>query len=392
MAVDIHKFLSDQAQSIQTPSLRQITLRVQAVQGINLGQGVCQLPVPAEVLNAAHRALDTEFNRYTSPRGLLSLREAVAQKLAKHNGLTVSGEHEVLITHGTTGAFEGVCATLINPGDRVVNFSPYYPYHHNTLSRFGAEIAYVTLSPPDWQINWQEFDAAFSEPVKFVLVNTPANPTGKVFRRDEIERIGAACIKHGALLVTDEIYEYMTFDGAEHVSPASLPGLAERTITIGGYSKTFAITGWRIGYLSASRTLCDELVGMLDSIYVCPPAPLQQGVAEALSELSESFYDGLRSMYQEKRNFFSGALANAGLTAIKPQGAYYLMASYDNLSPELSSREFVDRMISETKVGAVPADDFVLDSTEHRWVRFCVALPDEQLERAAQQLSKLGSI
>ncbi len=247
---------------MQAPSLRQITLKVQAVQGINLGQGVCQLPVPDEVLLAAHEALDDGINRYTSPRGLLSLREALAEKLRRHNQIAYDPEQELLVTVGSTGAFEGVCATLINAGDHVVSFSPYYPYHHNTLRRYNAKVTYVPLEGADLTFDSARLEKALQQGVKFLLVNTPGNPTGKVFTQSELKTISELTNKHNCLVVTDEIYEYMIYDGRVHISPAAVPGLRERTITIGGYSKTFAITGWRIGYLalpSAIAEKCDHV-------------------------------------------------------------------------------------------------------------------------------------
>ena len=380
---------SEQVAAIQPPSLRQITQRVSQVSGINLGQGVCQLPVPKEVLDSAHRALDNGINRYTSPFGLLSLRKAIAKKLKNHNGIEADPESELLISSGTTGAFEAVCATLLNPGDAVVSFSPYYPYHDNALRRYQAEIRYAELLPPDWSIEWDQLDVLLTPDVKFLLLNTPANPTGKVFSKEELIRIGKLCKERNTLVVTDEIYEYMTYDGRTHTSPGSIPDLKAGTITMGGYSKTFAITGWRIGYLVAPKNIMEKLVGLADNIYVCAPAPLQQGVADAIETLPESFYSSLNSMYLKKRNTFCAGLEKLGLEVMRPQGAYYVMADFSQLFPELSSRTFVDKMIDRTRVGAVPADDFVSDPENHQWVRFCFALPDEDLDKAVKMLRTL---
>ena len=378
-----------QAEALQPPSLRQITLRINQVSGINLGQGVCQLPVPQAVLDAACRAMNNGINRYTNPAGLPSLRKAVARKLKLHNGVDADPESEIIITSGTTGAFEGVCATLLNPGDAVVSFSPFYPYHHNTLRRFRADIRYVQLSAPDWLIDWDDLDRSLTPDVKFLLLNTPSNPTGKVFSRAELQKIGGLCRERDILVVTDEIYEYLTYDGRPHLSPASLTEFKDRTLTIGGYSKTFAITGWRIGFLIAPRYIAQRAVGLSDNIYVCAPAPLQQGVADAIETIPEDFYMTLRAMYAAKRDAFCGRLERLGLTVHRPQGAYYVMADFRKLFPELDSTSFVNRMIDRTRVGAVPSDDFVTDPQNHQWVRFCFALSDEDLHTAGEWLRAL---
>lgn len=380
---------STQASALVTPSLRKITQRMAEIGGINLGQGVCLLPVPAEVIAAAHQAINDGINRYTNPAGLPSLRQAISRKLARHNNVQYDPDRELIVTHGATGAFEGVCATLLNPGDEVISFSPFYPYYDNSLRRYGVRIHYVPMSPPTWQIDWKAFDRAMSPRVKCVLVNTPGNPTGKVFTREELTRIGEACKAHGAFIVTDEIYEYMTYDGHRHLSPAAIPGLKDHTITIGGYSKTFAITGWRIGYLGGPAHIVSRMTSMLDNIYVCAPAPLQQGVAAAIDALDDSFYATLQSTYDAKRNYFCTALEKLGLKVIRPQGAYYIMADFSGIAPDLTSMQFVDRMIERTRVGGVPSDDFVPDATGHRWLRFCIAVPDESLEAAIASLQKL---
>ncbi len=389
MSVTKNQPFSFQADSIEPPSLRQITLRVNQVSGVNLGQGVCQLPVPPEVLGAAHRALDNGVNRYTNPYGLPSLRNAIARILKVHNGIEADPETEIAITCGGTGAFESVCATLLNPGDPVVSFLPYYPYFHNALVRHQAKIRYVHLKAPTWSFDWDEIDRLLTPDVKFIYLNTPSNPTGKVFTRHELEKIGAICKERDILIVTDEIYGYMTYDSSVHISPASLPGLKEQVITIGGYSKTFAITGWRIGYMVAPRRIMDKMIRLTDNMYVCAPAPLQQGVADAINVLPESFYSDLKQMYASKRRLIGTALEKLGLKVIYPQGSYYVIADFRELFPNLSSKEFVDRMIDKARVGGVPADDFVTEPEKHRWVRFCFALPDEDLKRAAEMLEAL---
>jgi aminotransferase len=382
--------LSHQATTIDPPSLREITFQINAVNGINLGQGVCQLPVPPLVLDSAKKALENGVNRYTNPRGLNSIRSAVAKKLAKHNNIAANPDTEILITNGSTGGFEGICAALLCPGDEVVSFSPFYPYHHNTLNRFQAKVNYVELSGSEFEFSDEDLEKAFSSKTKFVLVNTPGNPTGKVFSKEELSKVARLCEKYDCLVVTDEIYEYMAFDGRTHLSPASLPELSDRCITIGGYSKTFAITGWRIGFIVLPEKLASVVTSLLDSIYICAPAPLQQAVADGIDQLGENFYKDLNRQYEHKRDMFCEALPKSGLKPVKPQGSYYLVADYGDAFGDIPSPKFVDNMIQKVRVAAVPATDFVTDASGQNWVRFCLSVEDAILEQALEQLKGLA--
>ncbi len=391
MTTNAKPLLSLQAQALQPPSLREITLRVAAVSGINLGQGVCQLPTPQFVCDAAGQAVQEGINRYTNPRGLESLRRALARKLKHYNKIDADPESEILVTSGSTGAFEAVCAMLINPGDEVVNFAPYYPYHQNALRRYGADVKIVKLNSPEYRLDAAVLEEACSPKTKFILVNTPANPTGKVFNESELGVIAEVAKRCGALVVTDEIYEYMVFDGHRHVSPASLPELQGRTITIGGYSKTFAITGWRIGYAVMPAELASKAAALLDSIYVCPPAPLQEAVARGIEEFDDDFYRRLCEEYRRKRDFFCEGLRSVGLNPVIPQGSYYIVADFADKFRQYDSKSFVDMMIERARVGAVPSSDFVENDAPEQWVRFCVSVADNILEQAVENLQALSA-
>lgn len=391
--METHTFeskLSQGSQLFEPAVLREISVRICKVNGINMGQGTCQLPVPPELLDAAERALRNGLNRYTLPRGLESLRHAVANKLKRDNGIIADPEREIIISSGSTGAFEGVCAALIDAGDEVVIFEPFYPYHYNTLQRYGAKIRYVSLHSPEWKFDADELERAFSDKTKFVVINTPSNPTGKVFTREELESIGNLCEKHDCLTVTDEIYEYLVYDGREHISPGSLPVFKDRTITIGGYSKTFAITGWRIGFMVLPVEIADAVAPLVDNIYVCAPAPLQQAVAEGIEHFDANFYRDLCEQYRQKRDMFCGALEKAGLKALLPQGAYYAMADISEAYPGMSSWEFTNMMIEKAHVAGIPSNDFVRNPDGQTWVRFCFSVPDELLETATKQLALLS--
>jgi len=389
--MDYGPLLSRQTQAFVSPALRQITIEVQRVGGVNLGQGVCQLPVPELVIEAASKAAADGVNRYTNPRGLSSLREALAQKLSHFNGIHgLDPESEILVTCGATGAFEGACAVLLDPGDEVVVFEPHYPYHLTALRRYQAVVKTVRLSAPDWEIDFDMVRSHIGPKTKFVLLNTPGNPTGKVFTRSELESLASILDGTNTMLVTDEIYEYMTFDGRRHVSPASIQGLRDRTVTMGGYSKTFSITGWRIGYMALPAAIAAQMSAFLDAVYVCAPAPLQEAVAQGVLLFGDDYYRRLCDKYQKKRDLFLKGLRRTGLDPIGTQGAYYMLCGYESLFPDLESHEFVAKMIAECGVGAVPSGDFVHDPSDARWMRFCLAVEDDVLTEALDRLQNLS--
>lgn len=385
--IDYTKLFSRQAGAINPPSLRAITPRIEAVGGVNLGQGTCQLPVPEELLELSQKALRDGFNRYSHPRGLPELRQALASKLARHNNLEVDPETQVMVTCGSTGGFEALCSLMIEPGDEVVVFTPYYPYHVNTLNRFGAVVKAVKLRSPDWAFELEEFKAAVSDKTKFVVVNTPGNPTGKVFSKEELLSIGAVLEGSSTCIITDEIYEYLVYEGRKHISPGSLPELAPRTITLGGYSKTFSITGWRIGFMAVPEVLSEPITQLLDSIYICPPTPLQKAVADAVESFPDSFYTKLCEKYQAKRDVVVGGLRAGGFNISDVQGSYYVVAEYPEKYSSEAPESFLTRLIEEVGVAGVPASDFL--PTNEPWLRFCYSVPDEQLSVAVERLSTL---
>ncbi|MBS1714477.1 MAG: pyridoxal phosphate-dependent aminotransferase [Armatimonadetes bacterium] len=390
--MDTGRLFSRQTQAFVSPALRQITIEVQRVGGVNLGQGVCQLPVPELVIEAASKAAADGVNRYTNPRGLSSLREALVRKLEHFNRIQgLDPETDVLVTCGATGAFEGVCAVLLDPGDEVVVFEPYYPYHLTALRRYQADVKTVPLTAPDWAVDFDLVRSMIGPKTKFVLLNTPGNPTGKVFTSAELEEMAEVLEGTDTLLVTDEIYEYMTFDGRRHVSPASIEGLRERTVTIGGYSKTFSITGWRIGYMALPAALSGPMSAFLDAVYVCAPAPLQEAVAQGVFLFGDDYYRRLCSKYESKRDLFYKGLQESGLDPVLTEGAYYMSCGYESAFPDMESDVFVAKMIAECGVGAVPSGDFVRDPSGAKWVRFCLAVEDDVLHDALSRLKRLTS-
>ncbi|MBV6468292.1 pyridoxal phosphate-dependent aminotransferase [Nitrospirales bacterium NOB] len=369
--------------------IRAMTQACARVNGINMAQGVCDTGVPSPVAQAAQRAIDLGVNIYTRYDGLPELRQAIAKKLASYNQLTVDPEQEVTVSAGATGSFHCACLALLSPGDEVIVFEPYYAYHISALVAVEAVPRVVRMHPPDWSVSRDELQQAITGRTKAIILNSPGNPSGKVFTREELEWVAALARRHDLFVFTDEIYEYFLFDARRHISIATLPDMAEQTITIGGYSKTFSITGWRIGY-SAAHAKWAQLIGaMNDLLYVCAPAPLQYGVARGIEELPTSFYLELAREYQQKRDRFCGALAKAGLTPSVPEGAYYVLADISRL-PGSTGKERAMYLLEQTGVAGVPGEAFFSSSDGHRFMRFCFAKTDGDLAEACERLTRLA--
>jgi aminotransferase len=363
-------------------------IECEKVKGINLSQGVCDTEVPLPVRSGAQRAIDAGINSYTRYDGLEELRNAIAQKMQEYNGIRADPYSEIIVSSGSTGAFYCACLALLNPGDEVIVFEPYYGYHVNTILAAEAVPVYVRMQPPDWTFSQKDLENAVSAQTKAIVVNTPANPSGKVFARKELEWVADTAKLHDLFVFTDEIYEYFLYDGRQHVSPGSLPEMAERTITISGFSKTFSITGWRIGY-SVSQANWAQMIGYLnDLIYVCAPAPLQMGAAQGILELKPEYYHELCGLYAKKRDKICNALLKAGLTPCIPQGSYYVLADVSYL-PGKTSKEKAMFILSKTGVAGVPDDAFFHQTESPQFVRFCFAKEDKDLDEACRRLEKL---
>jgi aminotransferase len=344
--------------------------------------------VPEAVRHAAQAAIDDGVNTYTRYDGLPELRRAIAAKLTRLNHLEVSGEGDVVVTSGSSSAFYGACLAILDPGDEAVLFEPYYGYHADTLTALGATPRFVTMRPPDWSFDVEAVERAITKRTRAIVVNTPVNPCGKVFTRTELEQIANIAEKHDLFVITDEIYEHFVYDDRKHVSPGSLPSLRNRTITIGGFSKTFSITGWRIGFSAGPREVMERLGHINDLVYICAPAPLQRGVARALETLGDSFYESLATEYLKKRDDFCGALSRAGIEPLVPQGAYYVLADTSRLRGSTSKERVMD-LLERTGVAAVPGSAFYQGADGDRLARFCYAKTDADLDEACRRLERL---
>ncbi len=374
------------ARTVQS-EIRVMSIECEKIKGINLAQGVCDTPVPEVVREGARLAMERGINSYTRAEGLAEIRRAVAGKMRSFNGLECDPETEVIIHSGSTGAFYASCLALLNPGDEVILFEPYYGYHLNTLIAVEAKPVFVTLQAPSWRFSPEALERVVTPRTRGIMINSPANPSGKVFMREELQWVADFAQKHDLFVFTDEIYEYFIYEG-QHISPAKLPGMRERTITISGYSKTFSITGWRVGYTVCDRKWAQSIAYFHDLIYVCAPAPLQIGVAEGIMKLPESFYHEIGKEYLHKRDLLCNTLKEVGLTPSVPKGAYYVLADASMLGGK-SSKEKSMTLLRETGVATVAGSAFYHGGGGENLVRFCFAKTDAELEEACRRLKTL---
>ena len=368
--------------------IRAMTQACVQAKGLNMAQGVCDTPVPPVVLKAAAQAMEQGGNVYSRFDGLPELRQALAKKLLRDNGITADPETDITVSAGATGAFHCACLALLQPGDEVILFEPYYQYHINALLAVEAVPVIVPMQAPDWTWSLEALDRAVTPRTAAIIVNSPGNPSGKVFTQSELEGVAAVAIKHDLFVFTDEIYEYFLYDGRRHISMATLPGMAERTITIGGYSKTFSITGWRIGYTVAATQWAQAIGAMNDLLYVCAPTPLQAGVAVGIQELSPSFYQDLVKDFQAKRDRFCAVLNKVGLTPSIPQGAYYVLAEASQL-PGVTGKDRAMYLLEKVGVAGVPGEAFFSGPQGARFIRFSYAKTDTDLEEACLRIARL---
>lgn len=380
----LERIRSKRVEHLVQSDIRAMTQRCVEVDGVNMGQGICDTPPPSQVTRGVISALDKGANRYTRYDGIKRLRHALADRLGRHNSLEVDPETEIVVTVGSTGAFAATITALCNPGDRILLFEPYYGYHLNTARVAGLEVDLVPLAPADFSLDRQALEAK-AQGARAIVVNTPGNPSGRVFDREEMEAIAQVCRQHDLLCITDEIYEYFLYDGHEHISMATLPGMRERTVTISGYSKTFSITGWRIGFLAAHRALAEPIGLVNDMYYVCAPAPLQYAVADAIQSLDDDYYQSLAQEYQGKRDRFCELLKEVGLTPRVPEGAYYVLADISALGYD-SAYQAAMALLEQAGVATVPGSAFFSSREGERWTRFCFGRTESTLDAAERQL------
>ena len=352
--------------------------------GVNLGQGICDVPTPSVVKEGALDAVRGNRSIYTRYDGDVELRQALSKKLKHFNGIDADPEGEIVVTVGSAGAYSCTLGALLDPGDEIVLFEPFYGYHLNAARVAGVGARTVRLEAPSFALDPDALRAAIGPKVRAILVNTPMNPCGKVFTESELRAIAEICIERDLICITDEVYEYLVYSGHRHVSMATIPGMAGRTVTMTSYSKTFSITGWRIGYATAVPELA-EAIGLVNDLnYICAPHPLQAAVAHGIRTLPDSYYTDLCAEYEAKRDAFCATLEAVGLPPIVPDGAYYVLADVSSLG-EPTAKAAAMRILSEAKVAGVPGSAFFDGGGEHL-VRFCYAKQSADLDQAIENL------
>ncbi|OAH99717.1 pyridoxal phosphate-dependent aminotransferase [Methylomonas methanica] len=372
--------------NLQPSDIRLMTRECERVGGINLGQGLGDLPAPALVRYGAIKAIQDGLNTYTPSEGVPPLRQAIAAKLKRDNGLEVDADSQIVISGGTTGAFAATLTALLNPGDGILLMEPYYGYHLNTILLNGLEPQFLTLTPPNFHLDEAELRAALKPSTRAIVVCTPSNPSGKLFSAAELAIIERVAEQHNLLVISDEIYEYITYDNVPHISPASVGNLAKRTVSIMGFSKTFSITGWRLGYAVAEPALAQAINLVNDLLYVCAPSPLQYGAAAGLQAPPE-YFQQLRVQYQRKRDIICAGLHEAGLTPLVPQGAYYVLADIAHFGYPTAKAAAL-AILEQTGVASIPGSSFYQSAAGEGLIRFCFAKDDATLHEAVKRLSK----
>lgn len=380
---------ADRVKTARQSDIRRYSAICAAMKGVNLSQGVCDQPAPEAVKNAAKQAVEDDHAIYTNLRGIAELRNAIAQKMRDFNRVECDPDTEIVVTVGSAGAFACACLSTLNQGDECIVFSPFYSYHVNLLKLLGFGVKFVDLAPPDWSYDSEALKAAFTDRTRMILINTPANPTGKVFSESELREIGALAQDYDVWIATDEIYEYITYD-APHVSIGRFDEFRDRTITISGASKTFAITGWRIGYAIGPAELIDRMAVVNDLFYICAPAPLQYGVTAGLA-LPQEYYVRMRADYRAKRELLVDTLREIGFDPHVPAGSYYLLAAFEE-GRWSDATAATEAILKEVGVATVPGSAFYRNPEDGRnELRFCYAKQMRDLEEACARLRKLNA-
>jgi aminotransferase len=354
---------------------------------INLAQGFPNFPAPDVLKEAAARAIRDDVNQYAITWGAKHLRDALARKYDEWYGMPVNPETEITITCGATEAMASALLAIVDPGDEVIVFEPFYENYGPDAILSGAKPVYVPLAAGE-ELDLNRLASAFSRRTRAIIVCTPNNPTGRVLTRRELEAIAELCRRHDAYAVTDEIYEHIYYEG-EHVPIASLEGMRERTVTISGASKTFSVTGWRVGTIVAPPDATDAIRKVHDFLTVGAPAPLQEAIAVGLETLPRDYYDGLISDYRARRDLLCGALVDAGFRCTPPQGAYYVLADCSAISA-LPDDEFSVWLTREIGVAPVPGSSFFSrPEAGRRLVRFAFCKTEDMLREAARRLARV---
>ena len=383
--------VADRVSAFPESVIREMS-RVAATDGaLNLAQGFPDFEPPREIIDAAKTALESGFNQYAVTWGAPRLRQAIAAKVEGKNKIPCKETENVVVTCGATEAMMASLLAIINPGDEVIIPEPFYENFGPDAVVAGASPRFVPLIAPDFTLDEEALKRAFNKKTKAIIVNTPGNPTGRVLPTSQIKLVADLCKDDDVVCVTDEIYEEIVYDGVKHVSPASLPGMAERTISIFGFSKTYSVTGWRLGYTIAPKTLTDAIKRVHDFLTVGAPAPLQEAAVTALN-LPASYYDKLRAEYTERRNILLKTLNDVGFKCGRPNAAYYILADFSQISDQ-DDQTFARWLSREIKVAPVPGSSFYSDPQGgSKLVRFAFPKKVETLRLAAERLGRIDAL
>lgn len=380
--------MADRVAGFGTTIFTEMTALAIEHDAVNLGQGFPDFAAPDFLKAAAQQAIAADINQYAPASGRPRLRTAVAQKMDAFYGLNVDPMREVTITHGATEAIFATVMGLVNPGDEVIMFEPFYDSYVPSTQFAGGTPRYYTLRPPDWTIDADALEALFNEKTKLIMINTPHNPTGKMFSQTEYDLIARLCQKYDVIAVVDEVYEHIVFDGTKHLTMANQPGMRDRTVTISSLGKTFSATGWKVGWAVASPVLSTAIFRAHQFVTFCGAAPLQEAAAVAL-ETASDYYVQLASDYQQKRDLLVGVLDEIGLSPITPQGTYFVMVDISQL-PFEDDVHFCKHLTTKVGVAAIPPSAFYANPADGAGLaRFTFCKKDETLQKAAERLQSL---
>jgi aminotransferase len=385
--------ISKRVQGFSESVIREMTRVSHEYGGINLAQGMPSFPPPRELVEAAHRALDADFHQYSITWGAPGFRRALADKYRRFYGMDVDPETQVTVSCGSTEAMIATLMAVLDPGDEVIIFEPFYENYGPGCIMAGAEPVFVPLEPPHFGFDPDRLARAVSPRTRAIIFNSPNNPSGKVFSRGELDRIADLCREHDLLAIADEIYEHITYDGLGHTPIATLPGMADRTVTISGISKSYAVTGWRVGYAIASPELTVGIRRAHDFITVGAPHPLQAAAVTALG-FPDAYYERLRADYQARRDLLYDGLIGAGFVAYKPRGAYYILTDVAHFMARTGCADdtaFAMYLVKDIGVTTVPGSSFYAHQELGRTkIRFCFPKTDDMLIEAGRRLRKLA--
>lgn len=379
---------SAKANQFKESVIREMSRLAAQHKAVNLAQGLPDFPAPLELKEAAIKAILDDVNQYAITWGDRPFREAIAAKTKNYLGLTVEPEKNITVTCGATEAMVAAMLALVDPDEEVIVFEPFYENYGPDAILSGAKPKYVKLNPPNWEFDEEELKQAFNSKTRAIILNTPHNPTGKVFRKEELELIAGLCQKHGVLCFTDEIYEHILYDDAKHVAMATIPGMEDLTVTINSLSKTYSVTGWRVGWAIAHEDLTLPIRKVHDFLTVGSPAPLQRAGAAAVN-LPQKFYDEMHEEYATRRKVMLDILDESGIPYYRPDGAYYVFCDVSKFGYR-DDLAITKHLVREVGVAVVPGSSFFRRSEEAcHFIRFCFSRQMETLQAARERLKKL---